>query len=231
MGFRFPTVKKHSSSRARIGIAAEGRSSARVAVRSFLLRKGRFLLRKRKEDGSRNCEIRKHRISFYDHRIIQPLFRQEPTAFLESQLTSHANSDKIDKRYGNISNVWVWRRLVARYLGVVEAAGSSPVTQTNMEIPRIPLNWEFAGFLITVKATAPKRIECMDDTLTTVVHFFLPALLYNDDYYHPCRRALYVLDTSHSLRLVAFEHSVNGEWVFFVPPRGKLCCMKARHLV
>lgn len=25
---------------------------------------------------------------------------------------------------------WVWRRLVARYLGVVEAAGSSPVTQT-----------------------------------------------------------------------------------------------------
>lgn len=26
--------------------------------------------------------------------------------------------------------VWVWRRLVARYLGVVEAAGSNPVTQT-----------------------------------------------------------------------------------------------------
>ena len=25
---------------------------------------------------------------------------------------------------------WVWRRLVARYLGVVEAAGSNPVTQT-----------------------------------------------------------------------------------------------------
>ena len=35
--------------------------------------------------------------------------------------------------YGIIANgvdVWVWRRLVARYLGVVEAAGSSPVTQT-----------------------------------------------------------------------------------------------------
>ena len=27
--------------------------------------------------------------------------------------------------------IWVWRRLVARYLGVVEAAGSNPVTQTN----------------------------------------------------------------------------------------------------
>ena len=27
-------------------------------------------------------------------------------------------------------SVWVWRRLVARYLGVVEAAGSTPVTQT-----------------------------------------------------------------------------------------------------
>ena len=26
---------------------------------------------------------------------------------------------------------WVWRRLVARYLGVVEAAGSNPVTQTS----------------------------------------------------------------------------------------------------
>ena len=26
--------------------------------------------------------------------------------------------------------IWVWRRLVARYLGVVEAVGSSPVTQT-----------------------------------------------------------------------------------------------------
>ncbi len=29
----------------------------------------------------------------------------------------------------------VWRRLVARYLGVVEAVGSSPVTQT-IENPR-----------------------------------------------------------------------------------------------
>ncbi len=28
-------------------------------------------------------------------------------------------------------NNWVWRRLVARYLGVVEAAGSNPVTQTS----------------------------------------------------------------------------------------------------
>ena len=28
-------------------------------------------------------------------------------------------------------DIWVWRRLVARYLGVVEAAGSNPVTQTN----------------------------------------------------------------------------------------------------
>ena len=27
--------------------------------------------------------------------------------------------------------IWVWRRLVARYLGVVEAAGSNPVTQTS----------------------------------------------------------------------------------------------------
>ena len=28
------------------------------------------------------------------------------------------------------TDIWVWRRLVARYLGVVEAAGSNPVTQT-----------------------------------------------------------------------------------------------------
>ena len=30
----------------------------------------------------------------------------------------------------NIKVVGVWRRLVARYLGVVEAVGSSPVTPT-----------------------------------------------------------------------------------------------------
>ncbi len=30
----------------------------------------------------------------------------------------------------NIRVVGVWRRLVARYLGVVEAVGSSPVTPT-----------------------------------------------------------------------------------------------------
>ena len=29
---------------------------------------------------------------------------------------------------------WVWRRLVARYLGVVEAVGSSPATQTKQVI-------------------------------------------------------------------------------------------------
>ena len=30
--------------------------------------------------------------------------------------------------------IWVWRRLVARYLGVVEAAGSNPVTQTKSTV-------------------------------------------------------------------------------------------------
>ena len=30
--------------------------------------------------------------------------------------------------------IWVWRSLVARYLGVVEAAGSSPVTQTMKKV-------------------------------------------------------------------------------------------------
>lgn len=30
--------------------------------------------------------------------------------------------------------IWVWRRLVARYLGVVEAAGSNPVTQTSLNV-------------------------------------------------------------------------------------------------
>ena len=34
----------------------------------------------------------------------------------------------------NLMDIWVWRRLVARYLGVVEAAGSSPVTQTSMGV-------------------------------------------------------------------------------------------------
>ena len=38
--------------------------------------------------------------------------------------------DKRKKRVYNIIVIWVWRRLVARYLGVVEAAGSNPVTQT-----------------------------------------------------------------------------------------------------
>ena len=31
-------------------------------------------------------------------------------------------------------DIWVWRRLVARYLGVVEAVGSSPATQTNQRV-------------------------------------------------------------------------------------------------
>ncbi len=34
------------------------------------------------------------------------------------------------ERQTKIPNVGVWRRLVARYLGVVEAVGSSPVTPT-----------------------------------------------------------------------------------------------------
>ena len=33
----------------------------------------------------------------------------------------------------NIYDIGVWRRLVARYLGVVEAVGSSPATQTKLE--------------------------------------------------------------------------------------------------
>ena len=32
-----------------------------------------------------------------------------------------------------MSCFWVWRRLVARYLGVVEAVGSTPATQTKFE--------------------------------------------------------------------------------------------------
>ena len=32
----------------------------------------------------------------------------------------------------NIYDIGVWRRLVARYLGVVEVVGSNPVTPTNM---------------------------------------------------------------------------------------------------
>ena len=30
--------------------------------------------------------------------------------------------------------IWVWRRLVARYLGVVEAVGSNPATQTMLNV-------------------------------------------------------------------------------------------------
>ena len=40
-------------------------------------------------------------------------------------LTNNLHCDII-----SMLNFWVWRRLVARYLGVVEAAGSNPVTQT-----------------------------------------------------------------------------------------------------
>ena len=32
----------------------------------------------------------------------------------------------------SIYDIGVWRRLVARYLGVVEVVGSNPVTPTNM---------------------------------------------------------------------------------------------------
>ena len=32
--------------------------------------------------------------------------------------------------YIRVAKIWVWRSLVARYLGVVEAVGSSPATQT-----------------------------------------------------------------------------------------------------
>ena len=44
--------------------------------------------------------------------------------------------DKLLSVVYNVTVIWVWRRLVARYLGVVEAAGSSPVTQTKEK----PLN-------------------------------------------------------------------------------------------
>ena len=33
------------------------------------------------------------------------------------------------------AKIWVWRSLVARYLGVVEAVGSSPATQTKKQTP------------------------------------------------------------------------------------------------
>ena len=43
-------------------------------------------------------------------------------------------------------NIWVWRRLVARYLGVVEAAGSNPVTQT-----RLNGRWKISRFSFIIK--------------------------------------------------------------------------------
>ena len=46
--------------------------------------------------------------------------------FLKTLLTNRLKCDIIVAL-----DIWVWRRLVARYLGVVEAAGSNPVTQTS----------------------------------------------------------------------------------------------------
>ena len=41
----------------------------------------------------------------------------------------------------------MWRRLVARYLGVVEAAGSSPVTQTKNPNSTIWLGLDFIFYI------------------------------------------------------------------------------------
>ena len=43
---------------------------------------------------------------------------------------------------------WVWRRLVARYLGVVEAAGSNPVTQISLN----PLVERIQSFILPLKS-------------------------------------------------------------------------------
>ena len=45
--------------------------------------------------------------------------------------------------------IGVWRRLVARYLGVVEAVGSSPVTPTS----RKSVNTQFTDFFLCPKLT------------------------------------------------------------------------------
>ena len=43
-------------------------------------------------------------------------------------------------------NNWVWRSLVARYLGVVEAAGSSPVTQTMLSVHNASELWTLSFY-------------------------------------------------------------------------------------
>ena len=49
---------------------------------------------------------------------------------------------------------WVWRRLVARYLGVVEAAGSNPVTQISVDWLVEPVY----GFFICQKRAFDARL-------------------------------------------------------------------------
>ena len=44
-------------------------------------------------------------------------------------------------------NIWVWRRLVARYLGVVEAASSSLVTQTMLNVHNGLNRYEHSFFM------------------------------------------------------------------------------------
>ena len=55
------------------------------------------------------------------------------------------------KRFG------VWRRLVARYLGVVEVVGSSPVTPTNKNKARLKSGFLF--FLPHAKAVFSGKIR------------------------------------------------------------------------
>ena len=55
----------------------------------------------------------------------------------------------------------MWRRLVARYLGVVEAAGSNPVTQTNTDTVIDTIQSRYLYFIESFahKKYAPTKIR------------------------------------------------------------------------
>lgn len=59
------------------------------------------------------------------------IHRKISEKIIKLKLKIHVLIDNLQKKIYNIQ-IWVWRRLVARYLGVVEVVGSNPVTQTSI---------------------------------------------------------------------------------------------------
>ena len=71
-----------------------------------------------------------------------------------------------------VLEIWVWRRLVARYLGVVEVAGSNPVTQTILT-SRKWLNRAVCGISLFRGFALVHYLSIVRDFLQNVTKYYL----------------------------------------------------------